>query len=122
MRNGPRGVAQQNLRHPSARGPGGLQHDLGPGIMPPAITGAARAGMSAQTTVAFGELLKEYRLAAELTQEALAEKAGVSARNIQNLERGENKPLKDTARRLAEALQLEERQRALLLTAATPVP
>jgi predicted ATPase/class 3 adenylate cyclase len=78
--------------------------------------------MDAQTTVAFGDLLKDYRLAAGLTQEALAEQAGVSARNIQNLERGENKPLKDTARRLAAALRLDERDRALLLTAVIPVP
>lgn len=51
--------------------------------------------MSTQTTAPFRQVLKEYRLAAGLTQEALAERAGVSARNIQNLERGENKPLKD---------------------------
>jgi transcriptional regulator with XRE-family HTH domain len=47
-------------------------------------------------------------LTAGLTQEAHAERAGVSTRNIQNLERGENKPLKDSARRLAEALRLGE--------------
>jgi len=78
--------------------------------------------MGAPATIAFGDLLKDYRLAAGLTQEALAERAGVSARNIQNLERGENKPLKDTARRLAEALALGERDRALFLTAVIPVP
>jgi len=78
--------------------------------------------MSAKITSAFGDMLKNYRLAAGLTQEGLAERAGVSARNIQNLERGENKPLKDTARRLAEALGLDERERTLLLTAVIPVP
>jgi transcriptional regulator with XRE-family HTH domain len=46
------------------------------------------AGMDAQATVPFGELLKECRLAVGLTQEALAERAGVGTRNIQNLERG----------------------------------
>jgi len=30
----------------------------------------------------------------------------VSVRNVQNLERGENRPLPDTARRLASALEL----------------
>src|SRR5689334_16992904 len=93
-----------------------------PGIMAPAINEAARASMSAQTTVPFGQVLKEYRLVAGLTQEVLAERAGVSARNIQNLERGENKPLKDTARRLAGALALGEREHALLLAAVLPVP
>jgi DNA-binding XRE family transcriptional regulator len=36
----------------------------------------------------FAELLKEFRLAADMTQEALAERAGVSTRSIQALERG----------------------------------
>ena len=78
--------------------------------------------MGAQSTSVFGHLLKEYRLAAGLTQEALAERAGVSARNIQHLERGENRPLKDTARRIAAALGLDAREEALLLTAVIPVP
>ena len=78
--------------------------------------------MGAEAALPFGAVLKEYRLAAALTQEALAERAGVSARNIQNLERGQNRPLKDTARRIAEALALGERERAMLLTAVIPVP
>jgi predicted ATPase/class 3 adenylate cyclase len=78
--------------------------------------------MTHGTPPAFGDLLKEYRLAAGLTQEALAERAGVSARNIQALERGENRPLRDTARRLAEGLALGERERALLLAVVMPVP
>jgi transcriptional regulator with XRE-family HTH domain len=36
----------------------------------------------------FGALLKHYRRAAGLTQEALAEQARLSVRGIQNLERG----------------------------------
>jgi hypothetical protein len=39
---------------------------------------AARAEMSAETIIAFGDLLKDYCLAAGLTQEALAEQAGAS--------------------------------------------
>ena len=35
----------------------------------------------------FGELLRQRRLAAGLTQEALAERAGVSAKAISDLER-----------------------------------
>ena len=45
---------------------------------------------------AFAELLKEHRLAAGLTQEALAERAGLGVRSIQGLERGESRPLRDT--------------------------
>ena len=36
----------------------------------------------------FGQLLKRYRTAAGLTQEALAERAGLSARGISDMERG----------------------------------
>ena len=39
-------------------------------------------------TLAFGELLRRHRLAAGLTQEALAERAGISVRAITDLERG----------------------------------
>ncbi len=63
-------------------------------------------GMSTEAGEPFGALLRRYRLKAGLTQEALAERAGVSVRNVQNLERGENRPLPDTARRLASALEL----------------
>jgi DNA-binding XRE family transcriptional regulator len=37
----------------------------------------------------FGLLLRRYRLAARLTQEALAERAGMRARGLPNLERGD---------------------------------
>src|SRR5258708_38285022 len=67
-------------------------------------------------------MLKQYRLEAGLTQEALAQSAGLSARGIQALEAGQNRPLKDTAQRLAGALGLGERERALLLATAIPVP
>jgi non-specific serine/threonine protein kinase len=67
-------------------------------------------------------LLRRYRLAAGLTQEALAARAGVSSRSIQALERDENRPQHETARRLAEALALDEADRARLLRAVTPIP
>ena len=70
----------------------------------------------------FGLLLRLYRAEARLTQEALAERAGVSTRGIQSLERGEAKPHHDTFERLARALALTAEQRALFLAAAKPVP
>jgi non-specific serine/threonine protein kinase len=78
--------------------------------------------MENEAPAVFGDRLKDYRLAAGLTQEALAERAGVSSRSIQALERGDNRPQQETARRLAEALALNEQQRAHLLRAVTPVP
>ena len=55
----------------------------------------------------FGDLLRRLRIAASLTQEQLAEKAGLSYRGISDLERGaRGRPRLDTIRRLTEALQL----------------
>jgi predicted ATPase/DNA-binding XRE family transcriptional regulator len=72
---------------------------------------------------AFAELLRRHRLAAGLTQEALAERAGLSARAISDLERGvKHAPRRDTLRMLAEALALPPREWAALAAAARPRP
>ncbi len=69
----------------------------------------------------FGALLKEYRLAAGMTQEALAERAGLSARAISDLERGVNRiPRQETLDLLAQALRLPPRKRALLSALTRP--
>jgi predicted ATPase/DNA-binding XRE family transcriptional regulator len=61
----------------------------------------------------FGELLRRYRLAAGLTQEALAERTGLSVRGLSDLERGARRtPQPSTVRRLAQALDLSEAERA----------
>jgi predicted ATPase/transcriptional regulator with XRE-family HTH domain len=70
----------------------------------------------------FGELLRQHRLAAGLTQEMLAERAGLSVHGIQKLERGATHPYRDTARRLIAALQLTGTDEARMRTAARPVP
>ncbi|HEV2457233.1 MAG TPA: AAA family ATPase [Ktedonobacterales bacterium] len=68
---------------------------------------------------AFGCLLKRHRLAADLTQEALAERAGLSVRAISDLERGVNRtPQADTLRLLAGALRLSPADRSALATVA----
>ncbi len=61
---------------------------------------------------AFGVLLRQQRLVAGLTQEELAERAGMGRRSIQHLERGEVQPQRVTAHRLAVALALTGEQRA----------
>jgi predicted ATPase/transcriptional regulator with XRE-family HTH domain len=81
---------------------------------------AADDGM--RTSDSFAGLLREYRLAAGLTQEALCERARVSVRSLQGLEAGAQRPQKDTARRLVEALGLPEGERARLVAAAVPAP
>jgi predicted ATPase/transcriptional regulator with XRE-family HTH domain len=69
----------------------------------------------------FGALLRRHRIAASLTQEALAERAGLSVRGISDLERGVNtQPRLETVRLLAEALDLSETDRSHLALRARP--
>jgi predicted ATPase/transcriptional regulator with XRE-family HTH domain len=69
----------------------------------------------------FGILLKRYRMAAGLTQEALAARAGLSARTIADLERGINRvPRHDTFELLMTTLGLTVQQRALFVATVRP--
>jgi len=75
--------------------------------------------MDAADELSFGALLREFRLAAGLSQEALAERAGMSARGISDLERGIHRaPYQQTLALLLDALGLDREQRALMATAA----
>ncbi|MDR0359500.1 MAG: helix-turn-helix domain-containing protein, partial [bacterium] len=66
----------------------------------------------------FGGLLRRHRLAASLTQEELAERAGLSPRGVVYLEAGERMPRATTVRRLAAALQLDAGDTTRLQAAA----
>src|SRR5215207_7134500 len=69
----------------------------------------------------FGTALRHYRVSAGLSQEGLAERAGLSVRGISDLERGARTfPRLETVRMLADALELSDRDRAALLAAARP--
>jgi len=69
----------------------------------------------------FGTLLKRYRTAAGLTQEALAARAQLSTRAVSDLERGINRiPRHDTLELLMAALNVTATQRALLLSTVRP--
>ena len=70
----------------------------------------------------FGLKLREYRRAAGLTQEALANLSGLSIRGIQDLERGMCLPQKGTLRRLVVALELSTETAALFTALVTPAP
>ncbi|MDQ3854919.1 MAG: helix-turn-helix domain-containing protein, partial [Chloroflexota bacterium] len=70
----------------------------------------------------FGNLLRSYRRAAGLTQEELADRAGLSARAVGNLELGvSRRPRRDTVHLLADALGLSQADRETLLAARAPV-
>jgi transcriptional regulator with XRE-family HTH domain len=54
----------------------------------------------------YGDLLRAFRTRAGLTQEALAERAGVAVRSIPGLEAGKHRPQRGTLIRLCQALRL----------------
>ncbi|HCG03201.1 MAG TPA: XRE family transcriptional regulator, partial [Chloroflexi bacterium] len=61
----------------------------------------------------FAVLLRRYRDAAELTQEELAERSGVSVRAISDLERGvKSRPQRATVQLLSHGLGLTDSDRA----------
>jgi len=75
--------------------------------------------MAEQLAVGFGGLLRQLRAEAGLTQEELAEAAGLSPRSVSDLERGINRTArKDTAELLADALGLAEPARPVFVAAA----
>jgi transcriptional regulator with XRE-family HTH domain len=66
----------------------------------------------------FGGQLRRHREAAGLSQEELAERAGVTANAISALERGERqRPYPQTVRALADALNLSDADRSALIAA-----
>ena len=66
---------------------------------------------------ALGNLLRRYRETAGISQEALAERAGMSPRGLLYLERGMRRPYPATLRRLADALSLTAQERDALTKA-----
>jgi len=77
--------------------------------------------MTSSESPSFGALLRQFRLAAGLTQEALAERTVLSAKAISDLERDPiRRPRLTSVSMLVDALQLEPGERAALLAAARP--
>jgi transcriptional regulator with XRE-family HTH domain len=70
------------------------------------------AGLEKEINGKLAATLKQLRLAAGMTQDELAQQAGISARTVSDVERGLRTALhRDTARRLADALRLEHDKR-----------
>src|SRR6516165_4393296 len=77
------------------------------------------SGMAEQVALSFGGLLRQLRAEARLTQEELAEAARLSPRSVSDLERGISRTArKETAGRLAEALNLPGPEREMFVAAA----
>jgi transcriptional regulator with XRE-family HTH domain len=62
------------------------------------------------TVVHIGQKLKALRIEHALTQQELADRAGVTRTTVARLERNENEPHMTTARKLAEALGVHPRE------------
>ena len=62
------------------------------------------SGAEGDRPALFGELLRRHRAVSGLTQEELAERAGLSVRGLRYLERGLHRPYQDTVQRLLEVL------------------
>jgi predicted ATPase/DNA-binding XRE family transcriptional regulator len=74
-----------------------------------------------RATTTFADVLRHLRTVASLSQEDLAERAGLSLRGVSDLERGLRRaPHLTTVRMLADALELGPDDRKALLTAARP--
>jgi predicted ATPase/transcriptional regulator with XRE-family HTH domain/Tfp pilus assembly protein PilF len=81
------------------------------------------SAMDGEPIPPFAMLLKRYRIAAGLTQEALATRAQMSRKAISSLERGERiHPRQDTVQLLADALTLTEADRTAFFAAGAPHP
>ncbi|HEY1297130.1 MAG TPA: helix-turn-helix domain-containing protein, partial [Chloroflexota bacterium] len=78
--------------------------------------------MTVVASGSFAELLRRHRLAAGLTQEALAERAGLSEHGVQRLETGASRPQRETILRLVQALRLPRGEAAALQEAAPSAP
>ncbi len=84
------------------------------------MSSAELTSANSATKSTFAELLRFFRTAAELTQEELAERSGVSVRAISDLERGaKTRPQRATVELLASGLGLSELDRHKL-EAAVP--
>ncbi len=70
----------------------------------------------------FGPLLREWRLARRLTQQALAEQAEISTRHLSFLETGRAQASREMVLVLGNALDLPLRERNMLLSAAGFAP
>jgi predicted ATPase/transcriptional regulator with XRE-family HTH domain len=77
--------------------------------------------MADSQPVQLGQVIRRFRLASGMSQEQLAERSGLSARSVSDLERGLRSGTRpETLRMLAEALSLSEEERDALLLAARP--
>jgi DNA-binding XRE family transcriptional regulator len=90
-----------------------------PGELTGTATGNDQLNAVDEQDASFGMLLQQHRAAAGLTQEELAERAGLSVRALRDMERGRTqRPYRHSVLRVADALMLAGQARARLVRVA----
>src|SRR5215210_49676 len=66
----------------------------------------------------FGQRVRQHRKELDMTQEDFAQRVGISTETVSKIERGERRPSKHVAERMAQVLELAVEDRAAFVRAA----
>ena len=66
----------------------------------------------------FGQRVRQHRRELDLTQEDFAQRVGIATETVSKIERGERRPSKHVAERMAQVLELPDAERAAFVRAA----
>src|SRR5215211_4601575 len=66
----------------------------------------------------FGQRVRQHRRELDLTQEDFAQRVGIATETVSKIERGERRPSKHVAERMAQVLELPAEDRAAFVRAA----
>src|SRR5262245_57201384 len=71
-----------------------------------------------QDDMIFGQRVRQHRRELDLTQEDFAQRVGIATETVSKIERGERRPSKHVAERMAQVLELSDDDRAAFVRAA----
>jgi len=71
-----------------------------------------------QDDMLFGQRVRQHRRELDLTQEDFAQRVGIATETVSKIERGERRPSKHVAERMAQVLELSAEDRATFVRAA----
>src|SRR5215218_9437432 len=71
-----------------------------------------------QDDMIFGQRVRQHRRELDLTQEDFAQRVGIATETVSKIERGERRPSKHVAERMAQVLELSVEDRAAFVRAA----
>src|SRR3954470_24261045 len=71
-----------------------------------------------QDDMIFGQRVRQHRRELDLTQEDFAQRVGIATETVSKIERGERRPSKNVAERMAQVLELSAEDRTAFVRAA----